>query len=262
MRNYNLIQITLRNTIMILSCIFCFNLAIAQSTYYFYPGTSSTQKLYGDDNSSMRYTSNNSTTTGLIFYDKEGDYYGRIHGNANGGRFGLLDGDGFWSYQAVKGSYTAFLVSDTEMMRIKNDGNVGIGTTNPQHKLDVCGVIRAEEILVDDTWCDFVFEPEYCLTTLEEEEEFINLYGHLSNFESAKAMNGKINVNDIFKRQQIQIEENVLHLIELNEENNALQIQVNDLTDDVEEMKAALLNSNETIQALVKRIEALEAANQ
>lgn len=109
-------------------------------------------------------------------------------------------------------------------------GNVGIGTTNPQNKLDVCGIIRAKEILVEDTaWCDFVFEPEYCLTTLEEEETFIKLYGHLSNFESAKAMNGEINVNDIFKRQQIQIEENVLHLIELNEENKVLQTEVDEL---------------------------------
>jgi len=46
-------------------------------------------------------------------------------------------------------------------------GHVGIGTTNPQHKLDVCGTGRFKEILVEEDWCDFVFEPEYCLTTLE-----------------------------------------------------------------------------------------------
>jgi len=244
---------------MILSCVFCFNLAMAQSTYYFYPGTTSDQKLYGDNNSSMRYTSNNNNTTGLIFYDKVGTYYGRIHGNGGGARFGLLDGDGFWSYQAVKGSHTAFFVNNIEMMRIKNDGNVGIGTTNPQNKLEVCGIIRADEILVESGWCDFVFEPEYCLTTLEEEEDFINLHGHLSNFESAKTMNGEINVNDIFKRQQIQIEENVLHLIELNEENNALQIQVNDLTDNVEQLTTEVATLTINYEALAKELAAIKA---
>jgi len=133
-------------------------------------------------------------------------------------------------------------------------GNVGIGTTNPQHKLDVCGVVRAEEILVEDSWCDYVFEPDYCLTTLEEEEDFIKLYGHLSNFESAKDMNGKINVNDIFKRQQIQIEENVLHLIELNKENNTLQIQVNDLTDNVEQLTMEVADLTHNYETLAKEL--------
>jgi len=54
-------------------------------------------------------------------------------------------------------------------------------------------------------------------------------------------MNGEINVNDIFKRQQIQIEENVLHLIKLNEENQALQIQVNGLADDVKQLTEQLV---------------------
>lgn len=218
------------------------------------------QSLIGNNGAYLTYTSNNSDVTGLIFKDKEGTNYGRVYGNRN--NFGLLDGDGNWTYRNAKGEHTAFMISGNELMRLKADGNVGIGTNDPQHKLEVCGIIRAKEVLVEESWCDFVFEPEYCLTTLEEEAEFIEMYGHLSNFESAKDMNGEINVNDIFKRQQIQLEENVLHLIELNEENEALQIKVDDLTDDVGEIKVELANSNETIQQLIKRIEVLEATNQ
>lgn len=137
-------------------------------------------------------------------------------------------------------------------------GNVGIGTTNPQHKLDVCGVIRAEEILVDDTWCDFVFEQEYCLTTLEEEADFIKMYGHLSNFESAKDMNGEINVNDIFKRQQIQIEENVLHLIDINEKNQTLQLQVEDLSDEVVQLNHNVNTLTVNYETLMKELAILK----
>jgi len=188
------------------------------------------QRLSGDGDASLAFYSNNSDKSDFSLFDKEGRKYGTLLGDEDGASFGLLDGDDNWSYCAVKDSYTAFSINNDEKMRITVNGNVGIGAGDPQNKLEVCGTIRAEEVIVEEGWCDFVFEPEYCLTTIEEEAEFIELYGHLSNFESAKDMNGEINVNDIFKRQQIQIEENVLHLIELNDENEALQTQVNTLT--------------------------------
>lgn len=300
MKTNNLIQVTLRKISIILSCVFCLNIALAQPTYFFHPN----QTLTGNNNSRLDYQSNNSTLTQLKFMDKEGTRYGSIYGSGDGANFGMLDGDSQWSYMAATDDYTAFKINNVERMRIEDNGyvgigtnnpqqtlhvdgnaiigsnnwgaltidgkdrndwlfnahnagnkffirtqrdngeadqsfyvmtferatgNVGIGTSSPENKLEVCGTIRAEEVLVEDGWCDFVFEPEYCLTTLEEENEFISMYGHLSNFESAKEMDGMINVNDIFKRQQIQIEENVLHLIELNEENKVLQIELDEL---------------------------------
>jgi len=330
MKNQNLNPITLKKVVTILTGVICFNLAIAQSTYNFYPS----QTLTGNNNESLDYQSNNSSFTKIRLLDREGSTYGTLYGAGDGSKFGLLDGDNNWSYFSAKDDYTAFRINNVERMRIEDNGyvgigtndpqqtlhvdgnaiigsnnwgaltidgkdrndwlfnahnsgnkffirtqrdngeadqsfyvmtivrangNVGIGTEDPQHKLDVCGVIRANEVIVEDNWCDFVFEPEYCLTTLEEEEAFIKLYGHLSNFESAKAMNGEINVNDIFKRQQIQIEENVLHLIELNEENNTLQIQVNDLTDNVEQLTAEVTTLKTNYEALAKELADIKA---
>jgi len=223
------------------------------------------QSLQANDDNLLRYYSNNSSNSMIGLYDKEFEPYGFINGydnvaNGNGATaFGLCDADGNWSYLAAKGDYTSFKINNIEMMRIEDNGNVGIGTNNPEHKLDVCGTARFADVIVEDDWCDFVFEPEYCLTTLEEEADFIKLYGHLSNFESAKDMNGEINVNDIFKRQQIQIEENVLHLIDLNEENKVLQFQVNDLTDEVENLNNQVTTLTANYEILTKELATIKA---
>jgi len=227
MKTINLMKVMFTKSLLILSCLICSNIAIAQPTYNFHPN----QKFIGDNSGKISYRSNNKDIANLRFFDKDGSRYGDVYGSKSGGgkRFGLLDGDGQWSYKAEKDNHTAFLINNVEMMRIKANGNVGIGTKNAQYKLDVCGPIRAKEVIVKTGWCDFVFEPAYYLSTLKEEEEFIKRYGHLSNFKSAEDMNGEININDIFKRQQVQIEENVLHLISLNEENETLKMQVSEL---------------------------------
>ena len=96
-------------------------------------------------------------------------------------------------------------------------GNVGVGVTNPKNELDVCGTIRGKEVLVEDTWCDFVFYEDYDLPTLEEEKAHIETAGYLLGFESEEEMGGEINVGDVTKRQQQKIEEQMLHIIDLNE---------------------------------------------
>jgi len=128
-------------------------------TYYF----GAAQNLYGDNSSALHWKSNHSTNTQLRFKDKEGTEYGRVFGSGNGVNFGLFDGDGNWSYLAVKDNYTAFRIDNNEKMRIKDNGNVGIGTINPTHKLSVNGTIQAKEVKVETGWSDYVFYDDYQL---------------------------------------------------------------------------------------------------
>lgn len=192
--------------------------------YYF----GNSQRLYGDNYSALHWRSAVSNTTNMIFQDKEGKKYGQIYGSGNGKRFGLLDANGDWTYVAVLNEYTAFQINNVERMRIRKNGNVGIGTSNPTNKLDVNGVIRAKEVRVETGWSDHVFLPEYEMPSLQEEEAFIKQNGHLLGFESEKAMGGEVKLADITNRQQETIEKLMLHVIELKKEIEALKTSVND----------------------------------
>ncbi len=78
---------------------------------------------------------------------------------------------------------TYYNTSMQERVRIDITGNVGIGTTNPQGKLDVNGTIyqRGAEI-----HADYVFEPEYQLETIEEHANFMWQEKHLKAVPAAK----------------------------------------------------------------------------
>jgi len=170
------------------------------------------------------YLQNNSSSkTALVLGDSNGTINGFLQGTNSGQKFGLADSQGNWSILAAKFSYTSFLISGNEKMRILNNGNVGIGTANPTHKLSVNGSIRAKEIKVESGWSDYVFYDDYDLPSLEEEEIFIEENGHLIGFESEEEMQGEISLGNVSKRQQAKIEEIILHLIDLKKELNSVK---------------------------------------
>ncbi|MBC8054125.1 MAG: hypothetical protein H7Y13_13750, partial [Sphingobacteriaceae bacterium] len=72
-------------------------------------------------------------------------------------------------------------------MAVNKDGNIAIGTTNPQgYKLAVAGKIRATEIKVEALpWPDYVFEKSYKLLDLKSTEQFINENKRLPEIPSA-----------------------------------------------------------------------------
>ncbi len=100
-------------------------------------------------------------------------------------------------------------------MRILSNGNVGIGTTSPTHKLAVNGTIRAKEVIVDTGWSDYVFDPAYRLAPLSEVEQHIKTEGHLPGIPSARevAEHG-VSMGEMQSKLLAKIEELTLHQIE------------------------------------------------
>lgn len=90
------------------------NIAL-QALGYIYIGS---QYLYGDNNSALYFTSNNSSYSQLILRDSDNTTYGHLYGQNNGAEFGLLDGDGNWSLLNVKDQYTALAVNNSVKLRI------------------------------------------------------------------------------------------------------------------------------------------------
>lgn len=112
------------------------------------------------------------------------------------------------------------------------EGNVGIGTLNPDYKLDVNGVMRAKEVIVETGWADYVFEDEYELAPLSEVEDFIEENGHLPNIPSAAEIseNG-LSIADVNTKMMEKIEELTLYVIEIKKENEELKAKVEALED-------------------------------
>ena len=113
-------------------------------------------------------------------------------------------------------------------MRIDSKGNVGIGTTNPgTYKLAVVGSIRAQEIVVDTGWSDFVFENNYRLPPLNEVEQFISENKHLPGIPTeAEVKKNGITLGNISSKLLQKIEELTLYVIDLKKENDSLKEQL------------------------------------
>jgi hypothetical protein len=107
---------------------------------------------------------------------------------------------------------------------LQRTGNVGIGTTNPSHKLSVAGTINSEEIIVEENvGADFVFEASYDLPTLQDIEAFIEQNQHLPGIAPASQMIEEgVKVGELQMQLLQKIEELTLYVIEINKENKAL----------------------------------------
>ncbi|WP_435355551.1 hypothetical protein [Emticicia sp. SJ17W-69] len=108
-------------------------------------------------------------------------------------------------------------------------GNVGIGTTTPNNKLDVLGVIRANEVIVETGWADYVFKEDYQLKPLDEVEAFIKENKHLPAIPSAANIQDKgAHVAELMTKMMEKIEELTLYTIQQKKEIDALKKRLDD----------------------------------
>jgi hypothetical protein len=124
--------------------------------------------------------------------------------------------------------------TQTEIMRVNYNGNVGIGTMNPTSKLTVAGNINSREVKVTvHAGADFVFEKNYNLPSLDAVDKYITENKHLPEIASAEEMKKEgINLSEMNIKLLQKIEELTLYMIEmkkdiilLKQENKELKLE-------------------------------------
>lgn len=112
--------------------------------------------------------------------------------------------------------------SNTSKLEVRSDAifdkSVAIGTDiQDGYDLAVCGNIRAADVKVHavSDWCDYVFEDDYELKSLEEVEAFIEQNKHLPEIPSAVEVETEgIQVSEMLQLMMKKIEELTLYTIE------------------------------------------------
>jgi hypothetical protein len=155
-------------------------------------------------------------------------------GTTNTTRMVLAHSPGFptWGLQYTdNGDQFDFLGSGTSRMSINlSNGNVGIGVPSPVYKLEVCGTIRAKEVRVETGWCDYVFEKNYKLRTVDELDKYVSENKHLPGIASASEVETEgLNVGEMNRAMMEKIEELTLYIIQVSKDNKRLQEEIDAL---------------------------------
>lgn len=120
------------------------------------------------------------------------------------------------------GGFLGFSTNGIERIRISQNGNVGIGTSNPDEKLTVNGSIHTQEVRVDvDGFSvpDFVFKEGFDLMALQKLKEYIEQNHHLPNIPSASELENKgMNLKQMNLLLLQKIEELTLYVLSLQEQ--------------------------------------------
>ncbi|MBO9728860.1 MAG: hypothetical protein J7623_09505 [Chitinophaga sp.] len=153
----------------------------------------------------------------------------------------ILDGRNKNSSRLNTNNVLAVNSGGVNLMQVKANGSVGIGTTDPgPYKLAVEGTIGARRVKVTQAtpWADFVFADDYKLPSLQEVESFINVNKHLPEIPSAAEVAKEgIDLAEINQKLLQKIEEQMLYIIEMNK-------KINSLTSEMKELKSKVAASS------------------
>ncbi len=128
--------------------------------------------------------------------------------------------------------------NETQLMWVKGTGEVVIGTaatqTSQTYRLNVFGSARANQIVVNTTGADFVFEPAYKLLPLSDVSKYINANHHLPGIIPARKMQADgLDLGDNQIKLLQKVEELTLYLIDKDKQlsdereiNNKQQLQI------------------------------------
>jgi hypothetical protein len=219
----------------------CISSAFAQSQWA--GGTSSSSTIYRTGRvgiglsspSSMLHVSESGTNQVVAVFNKNGSgmQHTRIRFQSNG-TTGLEIGhensfrDAFLNHAYSSASRFNIKMKGSTKMTILDNGNIGIGTTNPLAMLSVNGGIRANEVRVmtDIQIADYVFEEDYPLMPLQMVEQYVQQHKHLPEIPSA--LDIKENGMDVAEFQNMllqKIEELTLYIIAQEKRIQALEAQ-------------------------------------
>ena len=111
---------------------------------------------------------------------------------------------------------------------LKDNGNIGIGTHDPQAKLAVNGEILAKSVRVNTGstyWPDYVFGKDYNLMSLRELEQYVNANKHLPGIPSAQEVEeqGDIDLGTMNALLLEKVEELTRYVIDLQNQIDELK---------------------------------------
>ena len=151
-----------------------------------------------------------------------------IVGNGNSGNLGI----------GISPSYRLHVSGNAKI-----SGNVGIGVApdaGTTYRLQVCGSIRAKEVVVEDAnnWCDFVFEEDYERMTFDEKENYFKENKHLPYI----LPGNEIAANGLPLKQTLtglthNVEEMNLDMIEMNKAIKELRKENGELKSEIKKLK-------------------------
>ena len=106
-------------------------------------------------------------------------------------------------------------------------------------QLENSGVLRSREVRVnEDAWPDYVFDKNYKLPKLTDVAKFIKKNNHLPGVPTAQEIkNDGLNLGDMQTIQMQKIEELTLYLIEMDEKINAMEKRMDELEKENQKLK-------------------------